>query len=78
MQVGRFIYDEAASTVSGPADYMREQGSARLDAILAGNDPAFNASVQFSPDPVTAVLVQLQTDYAGWKGLRDFNARLAS
>lgn len=70
--VGEFTYDEAASTVSGPAAYMEEQGNAKLAAITAGTDAVFNMSAGYSPDIVTAILVALQTDYAGWHGLRSF------
>lgn len=34
----------------------------------------FNAGCRFSPDIYTAVLVSLQTDYAGWKGARQLKA----
>ena len=58
--------------LSGPAEYMREQGDAKLARILAGNDTVFNMTAQFSPDMETAILVALQTDFAGWLGMRQF------
>jgi hypothetical protein len=67
--VGRFTID--GETISGPAEYMREQGNARLDRILAGKDTVFNLSSHLSPDVETAVLVALQTDFAGWLGARE-------
>lgn len=67
-KVGEFISD--GSSVFGPKDYMSERGSSRLGYILSGNDTVFNAGCQHSPDPVTAVLVSLQTDYAAWKGMQ--------
>ena len=66
--VGRFTYDPETQTVSGPAQYMRDQGNAKLAAICAGRDEAFNLSAGYSPDVVTAILVALQTDFAGWLG----------
>ncbi len=72
--VGAFTYD--GTTLTGPAAYMAEQGDAKVEAILAGTDVVFNYGMQSgaSPDPITAFLVALQTDYAGWKGSRDFFA----
>lgn len=68
--VGQFTYD--GQSVSGPAEYMREQGSAKLDSILAGEAAGFNAMLAVRPDVdlETMVLIALQTDYAGWKGTR--------
>ena len=54
----------------GPADYMRDQGKALLEQILAGDDSIFNLTASQSPDLYQAVLVRLQTDYAGWRGLQ--------
>ena len=71
MKVGQFELDEKG-VLSGPAAYMKEQGTAKLDRILAGNDAGFNAMTAVRPDiPVgQMVLVALQTDYAGWVGMR--------
>jgi hypothetical protein len=55
---------------SGPKDYMDEQGNALLDRIVAGQDTVFNLAKDQSPDIETAILVRLQTDYAGWLGLK--------
>ena len=41
-----------------------------LDKILAGEDTIFNMTKDQSPDIETAILVRLQTDYAGWLGLK--------
>ena len=72
--VGEFSIDTDTSTISGPAAYMRERGNDRIDRIAAGQDTVFNAGCRFSPDMYTAVLVSLQTDYAGWKGSRQIAA----
>lgn len=69
-EVGRFILEDGA--LSGPAEYMAEQGNARLESILSGNDVVFNMSAHYSPNTETAILVLLQTDYAGWIGARSF------
>jgi hypothetical protein len=68
--VGVFSYEDGS--ISGPATYMQEQGNARLESILSGYDAAFNVALQFQPDIVTCILVMMQTDYAGWKGSRQF------
>ena len=68
-QVGKFTLDNGV--LSGPAEYMQEQGSAKLDRILAGTDNVFNASLVHSTDIETGILVALQTDYAGWLGMKE-------
>ena len=37
---------------------------------MAGDDAVFTMTCHLSPDVETAVLVRMQTDYAGWLGLR--------
>lgn len=44
--------------------------NALLDKILTGEDTIFNMTKDQSPDVETAILVRLQTDYAGWLGLK--------
>lgn len=68
--VGQFTLHDDGS-LEGPAQYLQEQGNAFLTALLDGTNAAFNMSAHLSPDIETAVLVFLQTDYAGWKGVRD-------
>lgn len=77
-KVGEFTY--ADGVVSGPAEYMRERGNDRIERILAGTCSAFAAGVRFGAgvDTATLVLTSLQTDYAGWKGLRSMVARFRS
>ena len=67
--VGKFTYAEGKLT--GPRDYMIEQGNAKLDQILAGKDATFNHSAHHSPDIVTAILVWMQTDFAAWRGYKE-------
>lgn len=73
MKIGEFEYKEGA--VYGPKAYMLEQGNAKLDSIMSGQAAGFNAMLAARPDisPVQMVLVTLQTDYAGWIGMRQFN-----
>lgn len=68
MTVGQFTIEDGR--LSGPAQYMADQGNALLDRVLAGNDTVFNMSAHLSPSVECAILVRLQTDYAGWKGLQ--------
>jgi hypothetical protein len=70
--VGRFTLNDG--TLTGPADYMAEQGNAKLDRILRGADTVFNMTAHLSPDVETAVLVHMQTDYAAWHGSKTFFA----
>lgn len=66
--VGRFSHD--AGTVRGPADYMRERGNAKLAEIEAGRCVVVSYGVANGHDPVTTILVALQTDYAAWRGMQ--------
>lgn len=66
---GRFTLNDEG-ILTGPADYMNEQGNARVDRILAGQDTMFNMTAHLSPDVETAILVALQTDFAGWLGFK--------
>jgi hypothetical protein len=66
--VGQFTLEEGI--LCGPKDYMEEQGNSLVDRMLAGEDMIFNLTADQSPDVETAILVRLQTDYAGWLGLK--------
>lgn len=72
--VGRFSFDRKSLT--GPAAYMKERGNERLDRILAGDDEIFKMFCENCPDAETAVLVLLQTDYAGWVGEKELFGRM--
>ena len=67
-RIGSFTLHDGV--LSGPQDYMVEQGNALVDKILAGEGTIFNLTASQSPDVETAILVRLQTDYAGWLGLK--------
>jgi hypothetical protein len=71
-EVGRFVYDPETDTIEGPAAYMREQGNARLKAIAAGHDVVVSTGYARHGDMALAILVSLQTDYAGWVGAKSF------
>lgn len=64
------------NTISGPAEYMREQGNAYLEKILKGESVAFNMSAHLSPNVQTAICVFMQTDYAGWLGMKGLQLSL--
>ncbi len=68
LQVGAFELNDGI--LSGPADYMREQGNALVDTIFAGQDTIYNTTAHLSPNVETAILVRLQTSYAGWLGMK--------
>ena len=68
-RAGKFTLDNGV--LSGPAEYMQGQGSAKIERILAGTDIVFNASLTHSPDIETGILVAMQTDYAGWLGMKE-------
>ena len=74
MKVGNFEITGAGSDflVKGPRDYMKEQGEARLDTILAGKDHVTNFGIAQSGNILQSVLVSLQTDYAAWLGQKQF------
>ncbi len=66
---GQFSMEDGVLTA--PRTYMEEQGNALVDKILAGRDMIFNMRSGQSPDVETAILVRLQTDYAGWIGFKE-------
>jgi hypothetical protein len=74
--VGHFILEDGL--LCGPRDYMEARGNALLDKILADDDPIFNLTKDQSPDIETAILVRLQTDYAGWLGLKQAEGYILS
>lgn len=72
--VGQFTFNPSDSTVQGPAEYMRSDEYRRcITGIESGTNPTFSAAMQHSPNFETALLVTIQTNYAGWHGLQVFN-----
>lgn len=74
-EVGAFTFDSADSSISGPAEYVRSaEYRACIASIENGTNPTFRAGMEHSPSVEVALLVAVQTDYAGWHGMRTFNA----
>jgi hypothetical protein len=72
--VGRFSFDPFTCTVTGQADYLASaRYAARKAKIAGGQDAVFNYAVRnMGSDPVSAILVSLQTDFAAFEGIRPF------
>jgi len=68
--VGRFTFNAEDGTVSGPADYMKAQGNARIARIEQGGSEADRVIISRAPDFITGILVVLQTDYAAFAGYK--------
>lgn len=74
---GRFSYDPATGAITGPAEYMESEHYARrMAAITEGRDAVTSFGYSQHGDVIKAVLVSLQTDFAAWAGMRDFEGRL--
>ena len=72
----KFLRNDAGETfVEGPEEYLQKQGAQLLAHIAAGGDAIFNLTCGQSATIEIAVLVRLQTDYAGWRGLQQFCAQ---
>ncbi|MCC6355998.1 MAG: hypothetical protein IT577_19095 [Verrucomicrobiae bacterium] len=70
---GRFSFDPATGAITGPAGYMQSESyTRRMAAITEGRDTVTSFGYSQHGDLIKAVLVSLQTDYASWKGMRDF------
>jgi hypothetical protein len=78
IEVGRFTFDTATGTLSGPAAYFESRGGvdAAVDRALASATFRYGAAGA-SPSPQVALLVALQTDYAAFAGEQDLERRLA-
>ena len=72
--VGRFTFTEDGGLI-GPADYM---ATGRVDELVdrleAGTLHTFNMNPHRETHPIRSVLVAIQTDYAGWIGMRRYRA----
>lgn len=73
--VGEFEFDPATGTLTGPAAFMRSADYAGwLARFQSGNDVVFSTGAAgASPSPEVAMLVSVQTCYAGWHGMEVFN-----
>lgn len=73
--VGSFTFDSATSEISGPAEYIKSVDYREcIASIEQGRNHTFRAAVEHSPSFEIALLVTIQTNYAGWHGLQTFNA----
>lgn len=71
--VGEFTYDSNHSSILGPAAYMRSADYAEcMASIKAGTNHTFQACLEHSPSFEVALLVTIQTNYAGWHGRETF------
>ena len=70
--VGAFSFDGEA--ITGPAEFMRSTDYAEcMASIYAGTNHTFRAGMEYSPSFEVALLVTVQTCYAGWHGRETFN-----
>lgn len=77
--VGEFTYDASTKAVSGPASFMRSDDYASWRSrFQSGQDTVFNFGAShigesgYAANFETAMLVSLQTCYAGWHGRQTF------
>ena len=78
--VGEFTYDPTTGAVSGPASFMRSSDyAAWRSRFESGTDTVFSFGAAHIGEPgyaasfEVAMLVSLQTCYAGWHGAETFN-----
>ena len=67
--VGRFTYDPNTKQIEGPAKYMAEGFAACMANINAGKNAVYN--YPNGDYGYRKMLVAIQTDYAGWKGMQE-------
>ncbi len=72
-QVGSFSYNNETGLISGPADYMTTRFQDRMSDIYAGRNSVVNYGLSEGQEIISLVLVSLQTDYAAFLGMRQFN-----
>lgn len=74
IHVGRFVLDTTTSELSGPRAFMESTDFADWKrGFDAGTDVVFRAGLEHSPTPEIAMLVSIQTCFAGWHGRKSFN-----
>lgn len=78
IEVGEFTLDEATGAVAGPKGYMEERFSEFFERLKRGGCPTFEfGAAGGSPSVEVALLVAVQTDYAGWRGQKQMEGWLA-
>jgi len=73
VRVGEFTFD--GQYVTGPKDFMESESWRHLrEQIAHGQNAVLNYAISSgqSPSVEVALLVTIQTHYAGWRGTRDF------
>ena len=71
-KAGRFSLD--SNILAGPADYLTSPAfDEKMEQIKAGRCTVFNYAIQHDSDYGNALLVSLQTAFAAWKGMQQFN-----
>lgn len=74
IEVGRFSFDTATGELAGPAEFMKSRDFADWKRrFAAGADVVFQAGLEHSPSAEVAMLVSVQTCFAGWHGMETFN-----
>jgi len=80
ISIGEFTADKNVQTedlsISGPKSYMDERYEQVMKDIADGQSAVFNMAGMRGVPTTQAILVTLQTDYAGWVGMKDFERRL--
>jgi hypothetical protein len=72
--VGKFQYDTTTGELAGPAAFMESTDFADWKRrFAAGTDVVFRSGMEHSPSPEVAMLVSVQTCFAGWHGMETFN-----
>ena len=74
--VGRFTYDTATGTTTGPAAYMTERFAAYIAEVESGRHSWLSAFAPAGQSPVVTLLVGVQTDYAAFAGSREMFAAI--
>jgi len=68
--VGRFTWD--GNHVTGPAEYMKApRGFTEIKQRLESGNSMVVKAAPIGADPITTMLVAIQTHYAGWKGAQE-------
>jgi len=71
-KAGRFWLD--GTILAGPEDYLTSPAfDERMEQIKAGRCTVFIYALQHGSDYGKALLISLQTDYAAWRGMQQFN-----
>lgn len=74
-----YVIDPGTGMITGPSEYMNsEDYTRRMAEITGGRDMLTNFGYSQHGDVIKAALVSLQTDYAAWAGMREFDRRLSA